>query len=149
MKIFLAADHAGFELKERMKSMLLAEGFEVIDDGATILTPDDDYPAYMQKVAHDVALNPGSAGIIFGGSGEGEAIAANRIPGVRAAEYYGGELEIVRLSRAHNDANILSLGARFLNDEEAREAILLWLKTPFSGEARHVRRIAEIDGDAP
>jgi ribose 5-phosphate isomerase B len=86
----------------------------------------------------------GNKGIVIGGSGQGEAIAANKVKGVRAAVYYGGSLDIVKLSRTHNDSNILSLGARFLTQEEAIEAIKVWLETPFNNEERHKRRIKKI-----
>jgi len=141
MTIYLAADHAGFELKEVVKKALT--GYDVIDCGAEKLTPGDDYPVYMAKAALMVADNPESRGIIFGGSGEGEAMVANRQPGVRAAEYYGGNMDIVRLSREHNDANVLSIGARFVKEEEALVAVKLWLETPFSKDERHEGRIKE------
>jgi ribose 5-phosphate isomerase B len=159
MKIYLAADHAGFELKERAKKWLIENGHEVTDCGALKLVEGDDYPVYMAKAAEAVASNPGSQGIIFGGSGQGEAMVANRQEGVRAAVFYGPELaktavdsegkessdpyEIVRLERSHNDANMLSLGARFLNPEEALAAIKIFLETPFSQAERHDRRIKE------
>ncbi len=145
MKIFLASDHAGFELKSLLADYLKGEGHEVEDLGPHVLNPEDDYPDYITPLARRVTGEPGSFGVILGGSGEGEAMAANRIEGARAAEYYGGNLEIVRVSREHNDANILSLGARFLSPEEAKAAVALWLSTPFSGEERHVRRIEKLD----
>ncbi|MEK7576835.1 MAG: RpiB/LacA/LacB family sugar-phosphate isomerase [Patescibacteria group bacterium] len=144
-RIYLAADHAGFELKEKIKKMLTEHGHEVVDNGAHQLTPGDDYPGYMRAVADAVARDAGSFGVLFGGSGEGEAMVANRVKGIRAAEFYGGPLDIIKLSREHNNANILSIGARFVNGEEAERAILLWLKTDFSNEERHVRRIREIE----
>ena len=144
-KIFLGADHAGFELKEHVKKFLLSKSFKVGDKGAYKFDSQDDYPDFMIPVAKNIAKNPNSRGIIFGASGQGEAIAANRIKGVRAALYYGGNMEIVKLSRTHNDANILSLGARFLSKEEATEAVKLWLETDFSNETRHIRRIKKID----
>ena len=144
-KIFLGADHAGFELKEHVKKYLLQQGFKVEDKGAFKFEPKDDYPDFIIPVAKNVAKYPNCKGIIFGASGQGEAIAANKIKGVRAALYYGGNTEIVRLSRTHNNANILSLGARFLAKEEAIEVIKIWLGTYFSNEARHIRRIKKID----
>lgn len=143
-KIFLGSDHAGFELKGEIKKHLLDEGFEVEDMGAHKLEPKDDYPDFIVPAAMAVAKNPGSRGIIFGASGQGEAIAANKIKGIRAALYYGSNIEIVELSRTHNDANILSLGARFLGKEEAIEAVDAWLNTSFSNEPKHVRRIKKI-----
>ncbi|OGG61523.1 ribose-5-phosphate isomerase [Candidatus Kaiserbacteria bacterium RIFCSPHIGHO2_02_FULL_49_34] len=146
MKIHFATDHAGFVLKEVLLPFVRDElGYEVIDHGAHTLDENDDYPAIMKAVSTAVAADADALGIILGGSGQGEAVASNRTKGVRAAVYYGGNLDIVRLSREHNNANILSLGARFLSEEEAKEAVRLWLATNFSGEERHVRRIAQID----
>lgn len=146
-KIILAADHAGFSTKEAVKAHLLANKFEVLDVGAHKLEPDDDYPVYMADAALHVAkdLSGNTKAIVFGGSGNGEAIVCNRFPGVRAAVWYGGDLEIIKLSRQHNDANILSIGSRFVSTEGAIEAIDLWLSTAFSGEERHARRISLID----
>jgi len=144
-KIFLSSDHAGFELKEEIKKHILNLGFELKDMGAHKLEPKDDYPDFIVPAARAVAKNPGSRGIIFGASGQGEAIAANKIKGIRAALYYGGNIEIVKLSRTHNNANILSLGARFLGKEEAIKVVDAWLKTDFSNEPRHRRRIRKIN----
>lgn len=144
-KIFLGADHAGFELKEHVKKYLMQSGMQVEDEGAHKLNAQDDYPDFVIPVAKKVAKNPNSRGIISGASGQGEAIAANKIKGIRAALYYGGNIEIVKLSRTHNNSNILSLGARFLTKEEAIEAVKIWLKTGFSNEPRHMRRIKKID----
>lgn len=143
--VYLASDHAGFEMKNAIAEMLRADGYDVVDKGALTLDPQDDYPAFMKAAAEAVAEKEGSFGVLFGGSGEGEAMVANRIKGVRAAEYYGGSDDIIRLSREHNDANVLSLGARFLSIEQAKRAVTLWLGTAFSGDERHKRRIAEID----
>lgn len=147
MKIYIATDHAGFPLKEQIIPYVREElGYEVVDCGAETLDPNDDYPAFMQAAARAVSLNPTDAkAIIFGGSGQGEAIVANRFPHVRAVVYYGGQPEIIRFSREHNDANILSFGGRFVSVEEAKEAVALWLSTPFTQDERHVRRIAQID----
>lgn len=145
MKIYLAADHAGFALKEKIKDWLEEWDYEYEDLGAHELDPGDDYPDFIKPVAKRVAGESDSRGIILGGSGQGEAMAANRIRGVRAAIYYGGSTDLIRLSREHNDANILSLGARFVSEEEAEAAIKLWLETPFSEDERHVRRIKKID----
>ena len=152
MKIYLGADHAGFELKEKLKVWLKAEGHTVLDEGAFELDPNDDYPDFIKIVAKQVASDTSSRGIILGGSGQGEAICANRFAGVRAAVYYGlprAELgngqDIITLSREHNNANVLSLGARFMDEEEAKRVVKLWLKTKFSGEERHERRIKKID----
>lgn len=152
--ILLAADHAGFELKNILSKHLTAAGWRVEDLGADALDPEDDYPPIMMQVGMKIAEAPEKyIGIILGGSGEGEAMVVNRFPGVRATVYYGGgmpatmtsDLSIIKLSREHNDANVLSLGARFLDEKQATEAVDIWLSTSFSGEERHVRRIEEID----
>ncbi len=146
MKIYIGTDHAGFELKEALKKFLGELGYEVEDKGAFSLDPADDYPDFIRPTAEAVANDPErSRGIILGGSGQGEAMVANRFKGVRAAVYYGGQQEIVKLSREHNNANILALGARFISEYEAKEAVRIWLETPFSGEERHARRIKKID----
>ena len=145
-KIFLGADHAGFVLKEEVKKHLLELDIKVEDLGTHKFEPEDDYPDFIIPVAKKVAENPAhNKGIIFGSSGQGEAIVANKIKGIRAALWYGGNMEIVRLSRTHNNANILSLGARFLTKESAIEAVKIWLNTDFSNEIRHIRRIKKID----
>ncbi len=147
MKIFLAADHAGFVMKEQVKVYLKSLGYAVADEGAFSLNPEDDYPDFMMIVAKQVASDPTeNRGIIFGASGQGEAMVVNRLPGVRAAVYYGGPEDIVSLSRLHNDANILSIGARFIDADRILPMVHLWLSTEFSAEERHVRRIAKIDG---
>ena len=145
--IVLAADHAGFKLKEAVKSFLTAQGYNILDVGAHELLSGDDYPVFMTAAAMKVAedLSGATKAIIFGGSGQGEAIVANRFPGVRAAVWYGGNEEVLEFTRKDNDANVLSLGARFVDDKTACHVIELWLTTAFSGESRHVRRIAEID----
>ncbi|MFA6094861.1 MAG: RpiB/LacA/LacB family sugar-phosphate isomerase [Candidatus Paceibacterota bacterium] len=147
MRILFASDHAGYELKEKLVSFVEHElGFEVVDKGAFSCNQDDDYPDIIKLVAEEVSHNPDeSMGIVLGGSGTGEAIVANRFPNVRSALYYGGPLEIVSLSREHNNANVLSLGARFLNADEAKAAVKIWLETAFSQEERHVRRIEKIE----
>lgn len=158
MTLFLASDHAGFELKERLKKALAESGYTIEDCGAYRLDPADDYPDFIKKAALAVSNDPqNNRAIILGGSGQGEAMVANRYKNVRAAVYYGpsvapqnGAMEgkgekIIVLSREHNDANVLSLGARFLSTEQAVEAVKLWLATPFSGDARHARRIGRID----
>lgn len=148
MQIFIASDHAGFELKEKLKVFLTKLGYEVEDKGAFELNPEDDYPDFIYLVAKEIAQNPESRGIILGGSGQGEAICANKFKSVRAAVFYGGDKEIISLSREHNDANVLSLGARFLNEEEAKEAVKLWLETPFSKDERHIRRIKMLEANS-
>src|SRR3989344_8016586 len=151
MKIFLGADHAGFDLKEVLKKYLRDDlAYEVSDEGAFALDPTDDYPDFVRVVAMRVASDPESSrGVILGGSGQGEAIVANRYPNVRAVVYYGpsktGELDVIKLSREHNDSNVLSLGARFLTKEDAKRAAKLWLETKSSDDPRHLRRIKKID----
>ena len=147
MKVLFASDHAGYELKEKLVSFVEHElGFEVVDKGAFTCKQDDDYPDIIKLVAEGVSYNPDEVmGVVLGGSGTGEAIVANRFSGVRSALYYGGPLEIVSLSREHNNANVLSLGARFLTADEAKAAVKLWLETPFSQDERHVRRIEKIE----
>jgi len=143
--IYLAADHAGFELKNQIKKYL-EEGLslEVEDVGADEENADDDYPDFIIPAAQKVVEDPEhNKAIVIGGSGQGEAIAANKVKGVRALLYYGGSLDIVKLSRAHNDANVLSLGARFVDFEQAKKAIDTWLATEFEG-GRHERRIEKI-----
>jgi len=146
MKIYFASDHAGFEMKNALKKYVKELGYEVEDSGAYELDPDDDYTLFIKRAAESVSKNPeNTKAIILGGSGQGEDMVADKFPHIRSAEYYGGNLEIVKLSREHNDANVLSLGARFLSLEEAKEAVKLWLETSFSNEERHVRRIFEIE----
>lgn len=144
MKVYLATDHAGFELKEKVKSYLQKLGYELEDCGAYEYDKDDDYPDFISKAAEKVSKNPDSRAIIFGSSGQGEAMVANKFKNIRAAVYYGKEQQIPSLTRQHNDSNILSLGARFLKEDEAIVAVKLFLQTPFSNEERHVRRIEKI-----
>lgn len=152
-KIHIGADHAGFDLKNELVRFLEQKDYEVIDHGAFEYDEEDDYPDFIFPVARDVSIDEDSVGIIIGGSGQGEAIVANRIPGIRAV-VFNGQYEPVDgrevpeeiiISREHNDSNILSLGARFVNGDEAKEAVELWLETEFSGEPRHIRRIQKID----
>jgi ribose 5-phosphate isomerase B len=145
MRIALASDHAGYELKEVLKAHLISGGHEVEDSGAHALDPADDYPDFIVPAAHMVSDGICERAIVLGGSGQGEAMAANRVAGVRAVVYYGEPSDIIRLSREHNDANVLSLGARFLSKEEAVSAVDAWLGTPFSEDERHARRIAMLD----
>jgi ribose 5-phosphate isomerase B len=145
MIIYLESDHAGFEMKNILADFLREEKYDVRDCDTKISDHNDDYPEHISVAAREVSKDPKSKAVVLGGSGQGEAIVANRFPNVRAAVYYGGSLDIVKLSREHNDANILSLGARFLSVDEAKEAVRLWLNTAFSGEERHVRRIKEIE----
>ncbi len=147
MNVYFASDHAGFELKKILLSYVRDElGYEVEDCGAYELDIDDDYPDFIAVAARAVSEDPiHRKGIILGGSGQGEAIVANKFPGVRAVVYYGREPAIVKLSREHNDANILSLGARFIETDLAKDAVRMWLETTFSEDVRHVRRIAKVN----
>lgn len=159
MKVYFASDHAGFALKQALMEHLATRGVAVEDVGAFALEPSDDYPDYVSLCAARVAAEPEARGIIVGGSGQGEAMVANRMKGVRAAVFYGPmrvteALDIeggrsedgydnVRLARRHNDANILAIGARFVSGKEAEEAVRLFLETPFSDSPRHARRLAK------
>lgn len=161
MKIYFAADHAGFDLKNELLTFTRGElGLEVEDCGAFVNDPADDYPDFIsvaaRKLSHDVQNNLDSRAVVIGASGQGEAIVANRFTGVRCALYYGApskeqtdmsgkQLNMLASTREHNDANALSLGARFLTREEAKKALSEWLKQPFSAEERHQRRIEKID----
>lgn len=144
MKVLLASDHAGFELKNALVAFVALLGHEVEDLGPFSLDEADDYPDFILPLAQRVAQG-GCVGIIAGGSGQGEAMAANRSKGVRAAVYYGGSLDIIKRMREHNNANVLSLGARFLESGDAEKALRVFLDTKFSGEERHVRRIHKLD----
>ncbi len=146
MKVFLATDHAGFELKNEIKVFLESElGFEVIDCGAHEYDPVDDFPVFITEAAAAVAADPeNNRAVIFGGSGQGEAMLANRFTRVRAIVYYGGAVEIVKLSREHNDANVLSIGARFVSAVEAKKIIELWFKTKPLADEKYQRRIDQI-----
>jgi ribose 5-phosphate isomerase B len=143
MKIHLATDHAGFAHKEAVKKYL-ADIYEVMDHGAFIYDGADDYPDFIRPCAEAVAIDSESRGIIFGHSGQGESMVANRTTGIRAAVYYGGSQEILTLSREHNDANILSLGTHFISEQDAIDAVTLWLATTFSQDERHIRRLAKL-----
>ena len=144
MRIHLATDHAGLELKEKIKLYLSDLNYEVIDHGAYEYDALDDYPDFIFPCANAVSNDSESKGIILGGSGQGEAMAANRVKGVRAAVFYNGPDEIIKLSRQHNNANILSLGARFMSEEEMYKIIEVWLSTDFES-GRHQRRIEKLD----
>lgn len=158
MKVFFAADHAGFELKNVLLSFVRTElKYEVEDLGAKEFDMEDDYPHIIAKAAQAVSAMPEhNRAIVIGASGQGEAMVANRFPHVRAGVYYGyvgkeqtdaagKTLDLITSMREHNDANVLSLGARFMSESDAKSAVSLWLATPFSGERRHSRRVAQID----
>ncbi|HAQ02806.1 TPA: ribose-5-phosphate isomerase [Candidatus Nomurabacteria bacterium] len=147
MKIYIGSDHAGYELKEKLKTYIQSLNIEIIDKGAFSLNNEDDYPDFIVPVAEAVAQDSESLGIVLGGSGEGEQISANKVDGIRAIEFYGGNLEIVKLGREHNNANILSLGARFITEDEAKNAIIIFINTPFTNDERHVRRLEEIKNE--
>lgn len=159
MKIYLGSDHAGFELKNSIKEFLVRKRYDVEDCGADTLNPDDDYPDFIKLVAEKISQHPEERGIVFGGSGQAEMMTANKFPHVRAALFYGpvepheavdvsgrktlDPFEIVRLTRMHNNANILSIGARFVSIDDVKHAITIWLTTDFSG-GHHQRRIEKI-----
>ncbi len=160
MKIYLATDHAGFELKKYLKERLISDGYDIEDCGAFDFNADDDYPDYIKIAAKKISENPTDRAIIMGGSGQAENIVANKYKRVRSALFYAAippthaadvtgresedRFEIVKLARIHNNANILSLGVRFLTDEVAYEAVKIFLTTDFTNEKRHVRRIDKI-----
>lgn len=161
MKIYLATDHAGFALKEKVKAFLLGKGYPVEDCGAHAFDTTDDWADIIPKAAEKVSSYPTDKAIIFGGTGQGEMITANKFLHVRAVLFYGPKVptqpidakgtistdpyEILKLTRIHNDANILSLGARFLTDEEALTAVEVWLSTDYPAEDRHKRRIQKLE----
>jgi ribose 5-phosphate isomerase B len=140
MRISLGADHAGFTLKEAVKAFLLDEGHEVTDHGTDSTDPVD-YPVFCATAARDVAIGAADRAIVFGGSGQGEQIVANKVHGVRAALCH--DLYLARLSREHNDANVLSMGGRVIAPEYAAQIVAIWLDTPFAG-GRHEPRIEQI-----
>lgn len=143
MRIYIGSDHAGFDLKETIKFHLTSKGHIIEDMGAYSKVETDDYPDFVMPVAEKVSTDGEGIGIILGGSGQGEAMVANRVKDVRASVYYGGSLNIVALSREHNNANVLSLGARFIDQNTAIEAVEKFIETPFSGDERHIRRISK------
>jgi ribose 5-phosphate isomerase B len=145
MKIYIGSDHAGFEMKRELIPFLSDKGHMVVDCGPKEYNHDDDYPDYVSNVANYVSRDKNALGIVIGYSGQGEAIVANRFPHVRCSVFYGGPKHVLTLSREHNDANMLSLGANFLPIAEAKTAVELWVHTKFSGDERHVRRIKKID----
>lgn len=142
MKIYLAADHAGLELKNKIKDFI-PSNYEVVDEGAFVYDANDDYPDFISKAAAEVSKDPQSFGIVIGKSGAGEEIVANKFKNVRAV--LGFSAQNVRLSRQHNNANVLSLGSDFTNETEAKELVSIFLETPFSAEERHVRRLKKLE----
>ncbi len=142
-KVYFASDHAGFSLKNQLIALVKSLHYPVEDLGPFTFEDDDDYPDFVLPCARSVARDRGSFGVIIGKSGQGEAMAANRVPGARAVVYYGGAIDIPALARHHNDANILSLAAGFVSIEGASQATKSFLETPFSNEERHLRRLAK------
>lgn len=152
MRVHIGGDHAAFELHQELLTFLEAEGHQVTDHGPFEYDAVDDYPVFVLRAAQAVAADPGSRGIVLGGSGNGEQMAANKVAGIRAALCYNTEL--ARLAREHNDAQILSMGGRMQSVDEAKEMVRTFLVTEFSGEERHQRRIDmvsafEADGTVP
>ncbi|MBB4967979.1 ribose-5-phosphate isomerase [Saccharothrix violaceirubra] len=152
MRVYLASDHAGFELKAHLADHLAASGHDVVDVGPAVYDAEDDYPPFCIEAARRVVADEGSLGVVIGGSGNGEQIAANKVPGARAALAYS--VEIARLAREHNNAQLIGLGARMHSTEEATAIVEAFLATPFSTEPRHARRIGlltayESSGEAP
>ena len=143
MKIYLASDHAGYELKMKVKTYLEEQNFETEDCGDFEPTPGDDYPTFISRASEKVSKDNDSFAIVFGKSGAGEEMVANKFPNVRAV--LGFNKENVKLSREHNDANVLSLGSEFIDEKKAIEFTKLFLETPFSKDPRHIRRIEEIN----
>lgn len=151
-KIYIGTDHAGFVMKEKLKPFIEKLGYEVVDCGAFRYDDSDDYPDFIASVAKAVSLNPTYIhGIILGGTGQGEAIVANRFPNVRATVFYGSggllksEKAMIELARKHNDSNILSIGARMVSLRLAKKAVKHWLSIGFSNVERHLRRIKKIE----
>ncbi|GIH27418.1 ribose-5-phosphate isomerase [Acrocarpospora phusangensis] len=152
MRVYIGSDHAGYELKNHLVTWLKEQHHEVIDCGPAHFDPEDDYPPFVLRAAVGVAENPGSLGVVIGGSGNGEQIAANKVPGIRAALAWNEDT--AKLAREHNDANVISIGARQHLPEQTVRFVELFLATPFSGAERHARRIAmladyETDGELP
>lgn len=143
MRVHIASDHAGFELKGILVRHLRDRGLEVVDHGAAAFDPEDDYPPFCVACGEAVVADPGSLGVVIGGSGNGEQIAANKVRGVRAALAWNEDT--ARLARQHNDANVVSIGARMHSAEDAARLVDLFVDTPFSGDARHARRIGLLD----
>jgi len=139
MRVHLGCDHAGFELKQHLLGWLRDNGHDLVDHGAHSYDALDDYPPFCIEAAQAVVADAGSLGIVIGGSGNGEQIAANKVPGVRAALAFS--IDTARLAREHNDANVISLGARQYSQDDAVAFVQVFLATPFSGDARHQRRI--------
>ena len=141
-RVHLGTDHAGYELKEHLKKVLAAEGYEPVDHGNTVFDKDDDYPSFCIEAAEAVRDDRGQLGVVIGGSGNGEQMAANLVNGIRCGLAWS--VETARLTREHNDAQVLAIGARMHSLEEATEIVLAFLRTAFSEDPRHERRIAQM-----
>lgn len=157
MKLYIASDHAGYEMKNELKLYLSNLGHSVSDLGADTYSSEDDYPDYAKLISEDISKNSESLGILICGTGQGEIMVANRNLGVRCALFYGEAIpktqidingtksdnsyEIVKLARSHNNANILALASRFIDIDQAKKAVSIFIETPFSNEERHVRRL--------
>ncbi|MEU1604892.1 ribose-5-phosphate isomerase [Micromonospora matsumotoense] len=142
MRVYLGSDHAGFELKVHLANHLAKQGYELVDVGPHAFDPDDDYPTFCLHTGDRVVADPGSLGVVIGGSGNGEQIAANKVVGVRAALAWS--VETAQLGRQHNDANVVAVGARQHTLDEAAAIVEAFLTTPFSGNERHARRITQV-----
>jgi ribose 5-phosphate isomerase B len=142
MRVHIGSDHAGLEFKNRIVEHLKNKGHDVVDHGPHTFDPLDDYPVFCIPAAEAVAKEPGSFGVVLGGSGNGEQMVANKVQGVRAALVWS--IEIAKLAREHNDANVISLGGRMHDEAFCLELVDTFLATPFSGDERHVRRIGLI-----
>ena len=142
VRVYLGSDHAGFELKVFLSKHLTSLGHDVVDVGPEVFDPDDDYPPFCIETARRVVADSGSLGVVIGGSGNGEQISANKVPGCRAALAWS--TETARLAREHNDAQVAGIGARMHSPAEAAEIVETFLTTPFSGGERHARRIRQI-----
>ena len=142
MRVYLGSDHAGYELKVHLVSALGLQGYEVVDVGPAKYDPDDDYPVFCFHTGARVVADPAALGVVIGGSGNGEQIAANKVPGVRAALAWN--VATAGLARSHNDANVVAIGARMHTLEEATAIVMTFLQTSFSQDERHARRIAQV-----
>ena len=152
MRVHLGSDHAGLELKDHLVTWLRDNGHEPVDHGPFVYDAVDDYPVFCLRAAEGVAADPGSLGVVIGGSGNGEQMAANKVEGIRAALVWNPDTAV--LAREHNDANVISVGGRMHSVEEMTQFVDVFLRTPFSGEERHARRIAmlssyEATGELP
>jgi ribose 5-phosphate isomerase B len=144
MRVHIGGDHAAYDLKVALVTFLQGKGYDVVDYGPESFDPLDDYPVAVLRAAEAVSGEPGSFGVVLGGSGNGEQMAANKVRGIRAALAY--TVETAELARTHNDAQVLSIGARMNTLEQAEAMVETFLTTQFSGDQRHARRLAMVDG---